>query len=166
MNVEAARLRRASLGLAAFAVVCAPDAARAAAAAATFTVTANVVATCHVSVSDLAFGIYVGVTIDSTATLTVTCTESTPYYVNVGDGSHRDASNYPRMIGRDGALLSYRLFQNVGRTVGWRNTYNLDGQSGIGSGGVQTLTLYGRFLPDQSAIPGSYSDAVVVQVTY
>lgn len=129
-------------------------------------VTASIQATCLVSVASLPFGVYTGSQIDATATITATCTDTTPYYVNVGDGLNSDASFYQRMIGPGGSLISHRFFQDAGRTIEWRKANNLDGKSGVGTGVVQHLTLYGRLLAGQFAIPGSYTDTVVVTVRH
>lgn len=135
-------------------------------ASATFAVTANVQATCLVSAGALAFGIYSGMPINSTATITVTCTNGTPYYVNIGNGLHQDANFYPRMIGPAGQFASYRFYQDAARTIGWRNTYNLDGRNGTGNGSAQLLTAYGQLIGGQFVTPGSYTDTVTVTVTF
>ena len=130
------------------------------------TVTATVQASCMVTATNLVFGIYTGVQNDNTATLTVTCSTSTPYYVNLGNGLHQDGSYYPRMIGPGGIMLGYRLYQNAARSIEWRSTYNYDGQAGTGTGGAQTLTVYGRLLAAQYGTPGAYADTITATVTY
>ncbi len=132
----------------------------------TFTVQAVVVPNCSISATTLTFGVYTGTQLDATSTLSVNCTNKTPYYVNLGDGLNRDGSYYPRMNGPGGVLIGYRLSQNAARTVEWRNTYNFDGQNGVGTGLAQSLTVYGRVLPGQYGTPGPYTDTIVVTLTY
>ena len=50
--------------------------------AATATTTFQVTATCLISATNLAFGAYTGTQTDATSTVTVTCTNTTPY--NIG----------------------------------------------------------------------------------
>jgi spore coat protein U-like protein len=133
---------------------------------AAFTVRATVVPNCAISATTLAFGSYAGLQLDATSTLTVNCTSMTPYYVNLSDGQQRDGSFYPRMASTGGVLISYRLYQNAARTIEWRNTYNLDGQKGTGSGLAQVLTVYGRVLAQQYGTPGLYTDTIIATVTY
>ncbi len=132
----------------------------------TFVVQATVVPNCSISATTLSFGVYTGAKLDATSTLSVKCTNSTPYYVNLSDGMTRDGSYYPRMTGPQDALVSYRLSQNAARTIEWRNTYNYDGQNGTGTGLTQVLTVYGSVLAGQSGPPGLYSDTIVATVTY
>lgn len=129
-------------------------------------VTATVQATCTISATSLAFGNYTGVQNDSTATITVTCTNTTPYYVNLNSGLQQDSSNYPRMKGPGSDLLSYRLFQNAARTVAWQNTVNVNGEAGTGNGTSQQLTVYGRVVAGQKIRPGAYVDTVVATISY
>ena len=131
-----------------------------------FIVRATVVPNCSISASTLTFGSYAGVQLNAASTLSVNCTSRTPYYVNLSDGLQRDGSFYPRMAAPGGVLVSYRLYQNAARTIEWRNTYNLDGQSGVGTGTAQVLNVYGRVLAGQYATPGFYTDTIIATITY
>jgi len=68
--------------LAAFAPTLTVKPVKAATATTTFQVTATVNATCLISATNLAFGAYTGTQTDATSTVTVTCTNTTPY--NIG----------------------------------------------------------------------------------
>lgn len=130
-------------------------------------VSATVQATCAIGATGIAFGIYAKAQVGGTAALTITCSNTTSYYINLGDGLSSDGSWYPRMTGPSGALMSYRLYQDAAYTVEWRNTYNLDGRAGTGTGSAQNLTVYGRILAGQtSVVPGAYADTVVATVTF
>ncbi len=131
-----------------------------------FTVTAVVQAMCQIAATNLAFGTYTGTTLDAVSTLTVTCTKTTPYYVNLSDGQHPDGSFLPRASGPGGVLLSYTMFREAARSSRWGNTYNLDGVAGTGSGNAQALTVYGRVAAGQFVTPGAYTDTVIATVTY
>ena len=138
----------------------------AATATASMTITATVQPTCQIAAATLDLGVYTGQQRDGSATLSVTCTNTTPYYINIGAGLNPDASGYPTMAGAGAARLAYRLYQDAGRTIPWRNTLNVDGRAGTGTGSVQTLTVYGRIAAGNFATPGTYSDTVIVTVNY
>lgn len=130
-------------------------------------VSATVAPSCSISATSLVFGVYNKIAnLDSTGTLSVTCTNTTPYYVNLGNGLQPDGSWWPRMLGPNSALLSYVMYQDSPRTVVWRNSYNVDGESWTGTGTVKLLTVYGRIASGQNVVPGSYTDSVVATVTY
>lgn len=167
MRASAARLRSAGFGLAALAPICVPAPAIGASASATFSVTANVQATCLVSVSDLAFGNYTGVAIESTATITVICTNSTNYYVNIQTtGTFVGPCWSAHMTGPNANVLQYFIYREAARASCWGNTVNNDGVGGTGNGSAQTLTVYGRLPAGQFKVPGTYADTAVVTVTY
>ena len=129
-----------------------------------FGVNATVAAGCSVSATDLNFGNYSGLLINATSTVTVSCTNTTPYYVNLGNGLHA-SDFYPQLYG-NGSYLSYRLYQDAAWSKEWRNTYNFDGESGTGNGLVQSLTVYGQMPAAAAGNPGPYTDTIIVTVTY
>jgi spore coat protein U-like protein len=64
----------------------APTSANAATVSAPIAVSATVQATCIVSAGAMAFGTYTGVVSNTTATVSVTCTNTTPYNVGLDAG--------------------------------------------------------------------------------
>jgi spore coat protein U-like protein len=132
-----------------------------------FTVTATVVATCTISATALAFGTYAGTQLDATSTLSVTCTNTTPYNVGLSAGNGNGATvTTRRMVGKDSNGLHYALLSDAARTVNWGNTVNTDTVAGAGTGSVKTLTVYGRVAPNQFISPANYNDVIVATVTY
>lgn len=62
--------------------------------------------------------------------------------------------------------VTYSLYTNSSRTTVWGNTVGTDTVSGTGTGSNQNLTVFGR-VPVQSAVsPATYTDTIVVTVTY
>lgn len=152
---------------AAFALALLPSAARAATATTTFSVTATVQATCLISATNLSFGTYTGVVANSTSTISVTCTNTTPYNVGLDAGTASGATVTTRkMTGPGGATLSYALDQDSAHTVNWGQTVGTDTEAGTGNGGAQSLTVYGQASAGQYVTPGSYSDTITATVTY
>ncbi len=132
-----------------------------------FSVTATIVKSCTVSATNLAFGNYTGAVKNSTSTVSVTCTNTTPYTVGLNAGTATGATVTNRsMTGPASALLHYSLFSNSGRTTNWGNTSATHWVSGTGNGIAQPLTVYGQIPAAQYVTPGSYSDTITVSVAY
>jgi spore coat protein U-like protein len=141
--------------------------AAASAATATFLVSTSVAATCTVSTTPLAFGSYTGVLSQATATGTVTCTNTTPYNIGLSAGLATGATVTSRqMTGPGGALLTYSLFSDTGRTINWGMTVGTDTVAMVGNGLGQPVTVYGQIPAGQYFAPGLYSDTIAVTVTY
>jgi spore coat protein U-like protein len=132
-----------------------------------FTVTATIANNCSVSATNLAFGNYSGALIRSTSTVSVTCTNTTPYNVGLNAGLATGATVSNRsMTGPAPALLHYQLFSDSGYTINWGNTVGTDTVAGTGNGATQPLTVFGQLPAGQLAKPGSYTDTIIVSVTY
>jgi spore coat protein U-like protein len=133
----------------------------------TFSVTVTVAANCTISATSLAFGNYAGVLIDSSSTITVTCTNTSTYNVGLNAGTATGATVTNRSVtGPSSALLSYDLFSNSAYTANWGNTVGTDTVAGTGTGSAQFLTVYGQIPAGQSAAPGSYTDTITATITY
>jgi spore coat protein U-like protein len=132
-----------------------------------FSVTAVVQATCAISATPMAFGVYSGTLLNSAATISVTCTNTTSYNVGLNAGTATGATVTNRsMTGPASTLLRYALFSNSGHTTNWGNTVGTDTVAGIGSGALQSLSAYGQIPAGQFVRPGSYADTIVATVTY
>ena len=158
----------AACGLAStFAIGTCVTPAMAATATTTFQVTATVAATCLISATSLAFGSYTGVVANATSTISVTCTNTTPYNVGLDAGTASGATVTTRkMTGPASALLNYALYRDSAHTLNWGNTVGTDTQSGTGSGSAQSLTVYGQVAASQFVAPGSYTDTITATVSY
>jgi len=133
----------------------------------TFAVSATVQATCLISATGLSFGTYTGVVDNATSTVSVTCTNTTPYNVSLNAGTATGATVTTRkMTGPSSALLNYSLFSNSGMTTGWGNTIGTDTVAGTGNGSSQAITVYGQIPASQYVTPGSYADTITATVTY
>jgi spore coat protein U-like protein len=110
--------------------------------------------------------------IDAQGTVTVEC--NTPYTIYIGDGLNRvSPGSGNRRMAQGGARLPYQLFKDSGRTQVWDatgGTTAIGGSGGVsdtGTGAAQNKTVYasipaGTTLP----VPGTYTDTVVITVTY
>jgi len=158
--LSAATLSVLSLGLASMP-------AAAATTTTTFGVSATVQATCLVSATPLAFGTYTGISANSTSTVSVTCTNTTPYNVSLSAGLATGATVTTRkMTGPASALLTYAMFTDAARTLNWGGTIGTDTVPGTGNGAAQAITVYGQVPAGQYVAPGAYADTITATVTY
>jgi spore coat protein U-like protein len=133
----------------------------------TFGITATVQATCLVSASSLAFGTYTGAVVDTASSVSVTCTNTTPYNVGLSAGLATGATVTTRqMTGPASALLNYVLFSDASRTVNWGQTIGTDTVTGTGNGAAQAINVFGRLTSGQFVAPGAYTDTITATVTY
>lgn len=141
---------------------------RAATAVGNFQVQINIQATCIVvSASDLNFGNagVLSANIDSTSTISVQCTTSTPYTIGLNQGVNGSSVTARQMAG-SGGLIDYALFRDSGRTQNWGSTVGSDTVAGVGNGAAQNYTVYGRVPAQTTPAPALYTDTVTVTVTY
>lgn len=135
-----------------------------------FEVTATVLASCEVNATDLIFGNYDPVAathVEAQTSLSVTCTNGTPYHVglSLGDGSGASMAN--RRMTKDGGsqTLNYVLYKDNQHSVLWGNS-GTDRVSATGDGTSDTIDVFGRIPMQQAAPAGDYSDTVVVTVSW
>src|SRR5262249_56597254 len=100
-------------------------------------------------------------------TITVTCTNTSPYNVGLDPGTATGATVTTRkMSGPGGALLAYALYQDAAHTKNWGNTVGTDTVAGTGNGNAQSLTVYGQVAAGQYVTPGAYADTITATITY
>ncbi len=137
-------------------------------------VNANVASVCYVSGTTLDFGsgldpIAGTVPVDTSATMTVRCTQTTPWTVSLDAGLNAGGPTVfaARRMVNAGHTLAYQLYTDAARTTIWGNgSGGTATTSGTGTGGTQSLTVYGRLPALSGAVPGTYADTVTVTVTY
>jgi spore coat protein U-like protein len=141
---------------------------------------AATVVSCTASAGGIAFGVYnplSAVANASTGTLQVTCNGS-------GKGKTKITLNVTLSSGLSGSYATRKMFSGVNAlnyNIFWSTAYNQivgDGSGGsvagsvgpfrVAAGGsnVVTETFYGLIPASQDVVPGSYSDVIVVTVTY
>lgn len=141
--------------------------ADAATATGTIPISATVLAQCDVSATSLSFGNYSAAQLDGTATVSVTCTTSTPFTVALDTGSGTGATVAARkMTGPSSATLTYALYRDSGRSQVWGVTVGTDTLASTGTGATVPLTVYGRIPAGQHPTPGAYTDTVNVTLAY
>ena len=141
--------------------------ASAATATTTFSVTAEVVTTCNITATNMAFGNYSGVLLNSTATLEATCSTGTPYTIGLNAGTGTGATIALRKM-RGPAIeeLNYTLSQDSAHTINWGDTIGTDTVPGTGNGAAQPHTVFGQIPGSQFIQSGAYSDTITVTLTF
>lgn len=156
--------------LAGFALCClVPNGADAATATGSFNVTVTIASTCVVtSAANLNFGTQgvLAANIDQTTTVTVTCTNTTPFNIGLDKGLYGSSVTTRQMQAGAGQLINYSLFSDAGRTVNWGNTVGTDTVASTGTGSAQAFTVYGRIPPQATPAPAVYNDTITVTITY
>ncbi len=133
-----------------------------------FTVQANNTGSCSISANNLNFGTLSVLTANSDAstTVSVTCSNGVTYQVGLNGGLTGAVDPTQRKMASGPNQLTYGLYQDAGRLTPWGETLGIDTVSGTGSGSAQTLSVHGR-VPAQTTPPAAtYSDTVVVTITY
>jgi len=132
-----------------------------------FGVNATALSGCAISATALNFGAYSGALINTTSTVSVTCTNSTTYNIGLsaGLGSGATVSNR-KMTSPASATLNYALFRNSTRTQNWGITVGTDTLAGTGTGVAQPITVYGQMAAGQSGNPAVYTDTITATITY
>jgi spore coat protein U-like protein len=138
------------------------------ATSAAFTVSASYSATCSVSAATLNFGStgVLAAALDGTTSLTATCSATTPYAIGLDGGNAGASDPTQRKMSNGGAQITYGLYQNAARSQPWGNSAGTNTVAGAGTGSGQALTVYGRVPTQTTPAPGTYSDSIVVTLTY
>ncbi len=124
---------------------------------------------CTVSATGASFGVFdplENVAVDTTGTITVTCSPAASYNIELSAG-HAGTYSPRTMIGPGGRTLDYNLFRDASRTTVWGD--GIGGTSTVGgsdSGSGTSHTLYGRIPAGQNPYVGTYSDSISVTVTF
>lgn len=135
-------------------------------------VSASVPKTCLIiSASNLEFGLLTSLNSahDSTSSIQLQCPMYTSFQVSLGNGMHA-VGNQRRMSDGNGHYIRYELYKDSARTSRWGQTLNSD--TYIASypetltGSATTLTVYGRIPSQDPPWAGTYTDTVLITLTY
>ncbi len=144
------------------------------AATLTTTIPISVVAQsgCSITGTGVDFGTYSGGVVSSTGSLSVNCTQNTPYHVTLDKGLNLTQGIRAMTISTAADKLGYQLYKDAALTLQWGDSDYaatfVQGSSvaGTGTGSAQTLTIYGRMFSQGTVVAGPYSDTVTVTVIF
>jgi len=133
-----------------------------------FTVTATNTTNCSVSASTLNFGStgILRAALDAASSITVTCTSAAPYTVALDGGLSGATDPTQRKMTQAGQSVTYGLYQDASRATPWGGSVGVNTVAGTGSGLAQSFTVYGRVPAQNTPAPGTYSDTVVLTISY
>lgn len=133
----------------------------------TFSVQANVGANCSVTAQNIDFGSHgvLDAAADAAGGIDVSCTPGTTYNVGLNNGLSGTGPTERRMT-LGGQAVTYGLYMDAARSRPWGGTIGTDTLAGVGAGATQNLPVYGRVPAQSTPPPGTYTDTVVVTVTY
>jgi len=133
-----------------------------------FNVTAAVATTCRITTNDLNFGTIGTLTsaMDNSTTLSASCTNNTPYTIGLDGGLSAATDPTQRKMMKTPEFVIYGLYRDVARTLPFGNTIGVNTLAGTGTGLAQSVPVYGRIPSQPVPSPGTYTDTIVVTLTY
>ena len=137
------------------------------AATASFNVNASVATNCLVTVQNIDFGTMgvLAASVDATGAVVATCTPGTTYSVTLNGGTTNSAPTARKMT-KGTETITYGLYKDSQRSQPWGDVTPGNSLAGTGNGLAQSLMVYGRVPPQTTPSPGTYTDTVVVTLTY
>jgi spore coat protein U-like protein len=178
MRRRIARLARVASILSGLWLICGgPQVAWAGTSTANLTVTLTITGSCTINAATLAFPSTAGTSLLSSAvtastTVSVTCTNGSAYSIGMGQGSNYSSGN---RMASGGNFIPYGLFLDAAWTQAWSTTTANNSCTGgantcylgTGNGSAQSVNIYGKVPTVATApAPGSYSDTVLMTITY
>ncbi|GAB3788154.1 Csu type fimbrial protein [Dyella agri] len=141
---------------------------------ATFDVTLTLQANCGITANPLNFGTAGVLTtaINQQSTLSVTCTNTTPYNVGLDAGTVTGSTVAGRLMagtttGNTGTTVGFQLYQDSGHTTVWGNTQGTNTVGGTGTGAAQTINVYGQVPPQGTTPkPDTYQTTITATVYF
>lgn len=132
-----------------------------------FTVSATLAANCLISADDLNFGMHGLLTqpVSAAGALRVNCTPGTNYAIGMNGGTSGATDPTQRLMRANGRSVRYGLYRDANHTLPWSAT-GTGRLTGTGNGSQVTLGVYG-LVPAQTTPPAAtYSDTIIVTITY
>ena len=135
-----------------------------------FTAQATYGGACTVSATNLDFGSHgvLDTATNASNAVSVTCTSGTAYTVSLSGGDVAAVDPTQRMMSdaADTEFITYGIYRDVARTLPWGSTIGTNTVAATGSGAAQAHTAYGRVPAQATPSPQTYTDTIVVTVTY
>jgi spore coat protein U-like protein len=167
MNVSRLK-RRAMVGVALALAATVSSAQASTTVTTTFQVSLTITSNCVIAANPLSFGTTGVLTanVNQTTTLSVTCTNTTPYNVGLDGGNVTGSTVTSRLLGNGTSTVQFQLYSDSGRSIVWGNTIGTNTVSGTGSGSAQSLTVYGQVPTQSTPAASTYTSTVTASVTF
>lgn len=132
-----------------------------------FQARAAVINDCRISAAALAFGTarVLNADVRASAALGVQCTAGTAYQVALNAGNYANGSQRRMKNAGTAEMVNYQIsaVQDGGN---WGDGSTGSAAAGIGTGALQSMTLYGRVAPQTTPSPGDYKDTVTATLYF
>ena len=132
-----------------------------------FALTAQQGHACTFNVTGVNFGsydVFSNTPLDSTGNIDVNCPSGVGYSIELSEGG---GTQTQRVMGSGVHRLNYNLYIAANRAVVWDDaTSGTVTVNGTGIGGSVNHWVYGRIPALQNVHPGSYSDIIIVELTF
>jgi spore coat protein U-like protein len=135
-----------------------------------FSVSATLTNDCNISASNIDFGAsgVLGSALTANATVSAQCTTGDSYSISLDSGTTPGATiTDRRMRSGGGAVVHYQLYTASNHSTIWGDgTSGTSAVGAVGTGSVQTYTVYGLVAAQATPAPGSYTDVITATITY
>jgi spore coat protein U-like protein len=128
-----------------------------------FALTAQQVHACTLNVTGVNFGsydVFSNAALDSTGNIDVNCPSGVGYSMALTEGG---GTHTQRVMNSGAHRLNYNLYTAANRAVVWAGTVTVNG---TGIGVSVNHAVYGRIPALQNVHAGSYSDIIIVELTF
>ena len=135
-----------------------------------FTTSLRYNTSCSVTATTLNFGSsgVISSNIDTSNSVSVTCTTGTPYTVSLSGGNSGATDPTLRKLANAGntAFVTYGIYRDAARSLPWGSTIGTNTAAGTGTGSAQIYAGYGRVPPQTTPAAQTYTDTIIMTVTY
>ena len=125
---------------------------------------------CNISTTPMNFGARTSLSSALTANnqISVTCTTGVKYTVGLSNGSNGGTSPINRFLANPatGQKITYGIYQNAALTQQWGSTVGSNTIAGTATGLTQAYNAYGQIPTQSTPAGGSYTDTVVITLSY
>lgn len=124
---------------------------------------------CTLSAADLDFGTTSVLTSAITAdtTVSVTCTNGTPYNIGINEGDVAGSTTTTRLMGGGNSeTVSFTLWQDSALSTNWGSVQGTNTYAGTGTGASQTVTVYGKVPAQTTPSASTYKTTLTASVYY
>jgi spore coat protein U-like protein len=133
-----------------------------------YTATATVLKSCNVSATNLNFGVFgnLRAAIPGQSGLSVQCSNGAGYSIGLNGGNAGAADPTQRKMTSGANAITYGLYQDSASTLPWGSNVGANVVNGTGTSVLQPYSVYGLVPIQATPPPGTYTDNIVVSVTY
>ena len=133
-----------------------------------FQVSANVVKSCNVAATNLNFGTagILNAAVNGQTEIDVQCSNGTGYSIGLNGGLTGATDPTQRKMAFGAKTVTYGLYQDAAHASPWGSASSTNEVAATGTSVSQPFQVYGYISIQPTPPPGTYSDTIIVSVTY